>query len=176
MKNQYDYIIVDTPPLGLINDALILVKYSDVNILVTRHNYTHKKVLSDIINMLTSKKIPNINIIINDIEITSNKYGYGKGYQHLHDVFREALVRADRLVRLGKNVIFLAHNWPIKTTHPESEDFLMEAPQLSNRNPSNVAQIVAWASHVFRIGHTDIVVEDNEYEFDGELDELDNEF
>jgi hypothetical protein len=87
-------------------------------------------------------------------------YGYGKGFQHLHDVFRAVLVRADRLIRQGKNVIFLAQNWPIKSTHPESEDFLMEAPQLSNRNPSNVAQIVAWASHVFRIGHPNIIVED----------------
>jgi len=66
-------------------------------------------------------------------------YGYGKGFQHLHDTFRIALSKADQVVRRGKNIIFLAQMQPVKTTNAESDDFLKEAPLLSNKNPSNVA-------------------------------------
>lgn len=88
-------------------------------------------------------------------------YGYNKGFDHMHDAMRAVLVRADRLVAKNKNVIFLAQSHPIKSTHPEAEDFLMEAPHLHNRGQaSNVALINSWAGEVYRIGYTDINVED----------------
>ena len=93
-------------------------------------------------------------------------YGYGKGFQHLHDIFRIVLSKADQVVKRGKNVIFLAQMWPIKTTNAESDDFLKEAPLLSNKNPSNVAQLMGWCSHMFRIGHPNLVVEDRKVQGD----------
>jgi tyrosine-protein kinase Etk/Wzc len=84
-RKNFDYIIVDTPPIALVSDALILSKNSDVNIFVIRQNYSHKDVL-DLINDLNSKpNIPEFNILINDVQMPGyygTKYGYNYGYSY----------------------------------------------------------------------------------------------
>ena len=44
LKNQYDYIIIDTPPCGLVTDSVITMKFSDINLYVVRHNYTKNNI------------------------------------------------------------------------------------------------------------------------------------
>lgn len=86
LKERYDYIFIDTPPVGMVADALILLKYSDINIYVIRHNLTIKKVFANVVNNFRKRGINNINIIINDIPAGkkflsySQGYGYGYGY------------------------------------------------------------------------------------------------
>lgn len=80
-------------------------------------------------------------------------YGWNKGYQHWHETMRLILQDCDAVIKTGKNVIMIAQGWPSKHTHPQSEDFLKDGPQLSNRTPSNLAQYVSWTDHVFRIGY-----------------------
>ncbi|MFA6400747.1 MAG: polysaccharide biosynthesis tyrosine autokinase [Salinivirgaceae bacterium] len=84
-RMNFDYVIVDTPPIALVSDALIFSKNSDVNIFVIRQNYSHKDVL-DLINELNSKpNIPEFSILINDVQMPGyygTKYGYNYGYSY----------------------------------------------------------------------------------------------
>ena len=83
LREDYDYVIIDTPPLGLVSDCFILMKYSDINLYIVRYSYTEIKLLDKINNFVSEGKITNINIIINDLYNKSNygnDYGYGYGY------------------------------------------------------------------------------------------------
>ncbi|ANW95741.1 hypothetical protein AXE80_05370 [Wenyingzhuangia fucanilytica] len=83
LKRKYDYIIIDTPPIGLVSDALDLMDYSDANIYVTRQGYTKKGMMKMIDQKYTNNEVKNIAFIINDFAQTSKygyRYGYGYGY------------------------------------------------------------------------------------------------
>lgn len=89
LKERYDYIIVDTPPLMWVTDALLLMKHVDTAIYVIRQGVTHKKVLESVIKDLESRKY-NISIVVNGIRYQGvygyrysygyGGYGYGYGY------------------------------------------------------------------------------------------------
>jgi capsular exopolysaccharide synthesis family protein len=79
LKEKYDYIIVDTPPIGLVADALELFKYSDANIYVIRQGYTQKGMPKMIDDKYKNGEVKNISYILNDF-VVNNKYGYGNGY------------------------------------------------------------------------------------------------
>ncbi len=80
LKEQYDYIIIDTPPLAQVTDAFLLIGQADVKILVTRYNYTLKNVFSFVIKDLHQKGIDNLCIVLNDNRYFRDQYGYGYGY------------------------------------------------------------------------------------------------
>ncbi|MFH1320585.1 MAG: polysaccharide biosynthesis tyrosine autokinase, partial [Bacteroidota bacterium] len=87
LKELYDIIIIDTPPLCLVTDSLLLSKYSDVNIYVVRHNLTKRKDLNLINEYFDDKKIQNLGIIVNDYK--QNKIGYGWGYTYDYTSYYE---------------------------------------------------------------------------------------
>jgi len=80
LNKTYDYVIIDTPPIGLVTDGVILMQHADVNLYVVRHNYSKAGALNVINNLYRQKQAKNINIIINDFKHTSSGYGYGYGY------------------------------------------------------------------------------------------------
>jgi tyrosine-protein kinase Etk/Wzc len=80
LKNQYEYIIIDTPPLAQVTDGFLIMGSSDLKVIVVRYNYSKKKVLSMVINDLQHKNIENICLVLNDNRIKSDQYGYGYGY------------------------------------------------------------------------------------------------
>lgn len=83
LKSRFDYIIVDTPPVAHVADALIISKFTDAHIYVIRQNYSSKNVLSIAQDLYTSKKMKNMGILINDVNQSTTfglKYGYGFGY------------------------------------------------------------------------------------------------
>jgi tyrosine-protein kinase Etk/Wzc len=80
LKSEYEYIIVDTPPVGLIADSLLLTKLVDLNIFIVRHRRTSRNLLDHICNMYKKKNLHNLAIIVNDIPISKNRYGYDYGY------------------------------------------------------------------------------------------------
>lgn len=79
LKNKYDILIIDTPPIGIITDALLLVKYSDANLFVVRQNVTDKNMLKDVSHIIKQHQIKNIYVVFNDFLNSSGKY-YGYGY------------------------------------------------------------------------------------------------
>ncbi len=80
LHKLYDFIIIDTSPLGLVSDSYLLVKHTDINIFVVRENKTFKKVFGSIIQDIKKNQIPNFGIILNDFGALSATYGYGYGY------------------------------------------------------------------------------------------------
>jgi capsular exopolysaccharide synthesis family protein len=75
LQNIYDYIIIDTPPIGVVTDSYLLMEYSDANLFVVRLNYTNKRFFISLIHDLEQKEIPNIGLLINDdVEKTSSVY------------------------------------------------------------------------------------------------------
>lgn len=81
LRNSFDYVIIDSPPVGLVSDALIIEKFADMTIYVARHNYTNKSQI-EIINELKRKtKIRNLYLVVNDINLARAGYvGYGNSY------------------------------------------------------------------------------------------------
>lgn len=83
LKEQYEYIIIDTPPVGIVSDSLELLKYVDATIYVVRQNYSQKGMLKLINEKYEKKEVKNISIVLNDFNIKSKygyEYGYGYGY------------------------------------------------------------------------------------------------
>ncbi|MDN3550484.1 exopolysaccharide transport family protein [Mucilaginibacter aquaedulcis] len=83
LKEQFDYIIIDSSPMGLVSDALILEKFADMTIYICRHNYTNTEQIN-LVNQLKSKdNIENMYLVINDVDFAKAGYfgyGYGLGY------------------------------------------------------------------------------------------------
>jgi len=79
LKNEFDYIIVDAPPVGLVTDAQILAEFSDSTLFIVRHNYTAKHHIYALESFYRTQKFKNLNLVINSIDSTGD-YGYGSGY------------------------------------------------------------------------------------------------
>ena len=81
LKIKYDYVILDTPPVGLVSDALELSQFCDVTLYVIRQNYTKKDMLTLLNNRTKRGELSNVSILFNGYE-SKAKYGvgYGNGY------------------------------------------------------------------------------------------------
>ena len=77
LKKQYDYIIIDTPPAGLVTDATILMNYADISFTVIRAQYTRKEFIANINRMAKDYPHNRMGIILNGAEISPE---YGRGY------------------------------------------------------------------------------------------------
>jgi capsular exopolysaccharide synthesis family protein len=79
VKNQYDYIIVDTAPVSLVTDTLLIAKHADCFIYVARANFLEKRMLNIANTLHKEQKLPNMCLLLNDTDSTKG-YGYGYGY------------------------------------------------------------------------------------------------
>ena len=81
LGKRYDQIIIDTPPIGLVSDALELQKFADVTVFVVREDYSLKSFVKDIDERYKKGEMKNIAIIYNDFKVNAMKqYGYGQKY------------------------------------------------------------------------------------------------
>jgi capsular exopolysaccharide synthesis family protein len=78
-KKDFDYIIIDTPPIAIVTDALLIAPYVDMYLLVVRQRYTSKNTLELIQELYKNGTLKNLGIVINDINL-SGYYGYGLRY------------------------------------------------------------------------------------------------
>ncbi len=91
LKSEYDYIIIDSAPVGLVSDALVLGKYSDTVLFIIRQRNTFKKQLEFVNELIRSKKLFNMGFIFNDVK-RGGKVGYygyantyGKNYGYVNN-------------------------------------------------------------------------------------------
>ena len=80
LKQQYDYIILDTAPVGLVTDTLQIARYSSVNCYVTRADYTPKANIGLLNSLVDEEKLKNCCVILNGVDMSKKKYGYYYGY------------------------------------------------------------------------------------------------
>jgi tyrosine-protein kinase Etk/Wzc len=78
LKLRYDNVILDSPPVHLVTDAMILARFADVTLYLIRQGFTSKSELNFISQLIDDKIFPNINIVFNGIH--RRKYGYGYNY------------------------------------------------------------------------------------------------
>ncbi len=84
LSKQYDYILFDTPPIGLVVDANTLLDYSDITIWVVRANISKKNFIEKINNLKSKKEIKRLGIVLNDLkenQIDDYSYGYDYNYK-----------------------------------------------------------------------------------------------
>lgn len=79
LKKEYDYIIVDTAPVSLVADTLLVAKNADTFVYVMRANFLEKRMVAIANTFYKEKKLPNMCIVLNDTDSTKG-YGYGYGY------------------------------------------------------------------------------------------------
>ncbi|MGB0390740.1 MAG: polysaccharide biosynthesis tyrosine autokinase [Salibacteraceae bacterium] len=77
LKERFDYIIIDTPPIGIVADALILKEESDLNLYVVRQGYSKRDFVNRINELYVTHNLPNLSILLNDAKKATS---YGSGY------------------------------------------------------------------------------------------------
>ncbi len=80
LEEHFDYVILDTAPIGMVTDTQLIARTADVSIYVCRADYTHKADYTLINDLEEQKKLPNLCTIINGLDMKKKKYGYYYGY------------------------------------------------------------------------------------------------
>lgn len=87
LKQNFDVVIIDTAPVGMVSDAMTLGKYADCTLYLVRQGHTFKKQVVLIDEFYKEDKLPKVSIIINDVKLKPGygyygygRYGYGYGY------------------------------------------------------------------------------------------------
>ena len=80
LKKNFDYVILDTAPVGMVTDTLLIGRVADLSVYVCRADYTHKVEYTLINELAEDKKLPNICTVINGVDLKRRKYGYYYGY------------------------------------------------------------------------------------------------
>ncbi len=94
LKQQYDYVIIDTSPLGLVSDAYALCSHSDVNLLITRSEKSNKNIFANFTSQVTQDRMDNVYIVLNDVPVLKKRsygysnYAYGK-YSYASDYYQD---------------------------------------------------------------------------------------
>ena len=80
LKKNFDYVIRDTAPIGMVTDTLLIGRVADLSAYVCRADYTHKAEYTLINELFHEQKLPNLCTIINGVDLKKRKYGYYYGY------------------------------------------------------------------------------------------------
>jgi len=80
LRKNYDYVIIDTAPVGLVTDTLHIGRVADITVYVCRADFTQKSDFKTINELDKEKKLPKMCIVINGIDMSKRKYGYYYGY------------------------------------------------------------------------------------------------
>ena len=86
LKKIFDYIVIDTPPVGQVADAFTISPFVDLTIYLVRYGYTNKVQLNILKNINKSGSLINPMIVLNDAKkANAGSYGYGYGYGYEYD-------------------------------------------------------------------------------------------
>lgn len=114
LRKNFDVVILDTAPVGMVSDAMTLGKFADTTLYVVRQGHTYKKQISLIDEFYTEARLPRISIIINDVKLKPGYgyygygrygygYGYGGGYYEIEDDAPKSFLSLKRLKRIFKS-------------------------------------------------------------------------
>lgn len=78
LSKRYEYVIIDTPPLGLVSDSSVIGKKVDGALLVTRQAYSNHKIIKNVIGALEFAQVRILGFVLNDFSLSSVGYRYGK--------------------------------------------------------------------------------------------------
>lgn len=82
LKTKYDIIVMDTPPIGVVTDALELLKRADYPIYVLRADYSNRNFLNNVNRLVVENKINRLSVLINSMGSGASGYAYNYGYNY----------------------------------------------------------------------------------------------
>lgn len=98
LRKDYDYIIVDSPPISLVGDTYLINNYSDTTLFVVRQNYSTKKILKSSISDAQANRMKNLNLIYNESNLRRNDVNYQfYGEDHYSNIFFKIVKRVRNL-------------------------------------------------------------------------------
>lgn len=77
LREEYDYIFIDTSPIGMVSDGFLLNRLADVNLFIARVGYTPRKFIQDAEEYYQEKKLKRMYFILNEVDLNSAEYRYG---------------------------------------------------------------------------------------------------
>ena len=80
LRKEFDYVILDTAPVGMVTDTLLIGRIADLSVYVCRADYTRKAEFTLINELADNNKLPNLCTVINGLDLQKKKYGYYYGY------------------------------------------------------------------------------------------------
>ena len=80
LKKNFDYVLLDTAPVGMVTDTLLIGRVADLSVYVCRADYTHKNEYTLINELAEKDKLPSLCTVINGLDLKKRKYGYYYGY------------------------------------------------------------------------------------------------
>lgn len=80
LRKNFDYVILDTAPVGMVTDTLLIGRVADLSVYVCRADYTRKTEFTLINELANNNKLPNLCTVINGLDLQKKKYGYYYGY------------------------------------------------------------------------------------------------
>lgn len=96
LRNNFEVIVIDTAPIGMVSDAMTLGKFADCTLYLVRQGHTFRKQLILIDELYKGKKLPRVSIVINDVKLKAGygyygygRYGYGYGYGEKEGYYTE---------------------------------------------------------------------------------------
>jgi capsular exopolysaccharide synthesis family protein len=91
LLTKYDYVFLDTPPIGLVSDAMMLLKVSDLNLFVLKANFSKKEFIVSIERLVEDHKLHNSGIVLNGVTFEKKSgygFGYGYGYGYSNEYYK----------------------------------------------------------------------------------------
>lgn len=90
LESEFDVVVMDTPPIGLVSETMDLLRFSDVNLYIVRQDYTHKRYLLMVNDLYANDQISNVYAVLNGLKAGNNvydfggySYGYGYNYSYM---------------------------------------------------------------------------------------------
>ncbi|TDH23285.1 polysaccharide biosynthesis tyrosine autokinase [Segetibacter sp. 3557_3] len=95
LKKNFDLIVIDSAPIGLVSDTKILSRFADATLYIVRQRYTLKKQMGFIEDLYKGQVLPSMGLLVNDVKMTglSSYYGYGYGYGYGYNYSSEPEVK-----------------------------------------------------------------------------------
>ncbi len=110
LTKDYDHIILDTPPIGLVTDALILNKYSDASIYIVRQGVTRKMHVVFANELFSQQKFNNLSLVFNAVKkdglYGDYGYNYGYGYGYGYGYYEDDDIENEKWYNKLKNIVF----------------------------------------------------------------------
>lgn len=104
MRQQYDYIIIDSTPMFAVADANIVNRVADMTLFVIRVGVQNRDFLPELDNMYKSKRLHNLCVVVNDADVKNGRYGCGYGYGYGYGYSRENKSKKNRVKRILKRI------------------------------------------------------------------------
>jgi len=82
LKERYDVVVADNPPIGLVTDGIRIIKIADYPIYVFRENYSKRNFVQNVRKLISDNNITNLNIVLNAVDIKKSGYGYSGVYDY----------------------------------------------------------------------------------------------